>query len=134
MAKSEYYLHSDLPPWETMMPRHHSVIDQQLIKKEKLILPLLHIKLGLMKQFTKSLKQTKPCFQFFKVFFHKTNNEGIFVGPQIRQLLDTEDFEATMSELKLEFRYVFKRFWESRRGSARRYRREPDQIPSQSLM
>ena len=62
MAKSGYYLHSEFLPWKTMMPGYHYVIYHLLVKKEKIILPAFNIKLGLMKQFAKALKQTKSCF------------------------------------------------------------------------
>ena len=62
MTKSEYYVHSERPPRETMMPGYHNVIHQPLVKKEKITLLQLHLKLGLMKKIIKALKQTKPCF------------------------------------------------------------------------
>ena len=102
MVKSEYFLHSELSPRETMMPGHHYVIHQTLVKEKIISLPL-HIKLCLMKQFTKAVKQIKSCFQYLKAIFHKKSdasiNEDIFVSPQIRQLLDNKNFEATMSEI-----------------------------------
>jgi len=57
------------------------------VKKEKIILPLLHIKLGLIKQFVKPLDQDKPAFLYLKKKFPKISDakikEGIFVGPKI---------------------------------------------------
>ena len=64
----------------------------------------LHIKLGLIRQFNKALQQNKLCFQYLKVIFFKISDakdkEGIFVGPQICQLLDNEDFQITMNEFE----------------------------------
>ena len=55
-------------------------------------------------EFSKILQKNKSCFQFFKVTFPKISDakikEAIFVGSQIRQLLDNENFEATMDELE----------------------------------
>ena len=58
-----------------------------------------------MKTFIKTLQQNKPCFQFLKEIFPKISNakvkKGIFVGLQIYQILDNEDFKETVDELEL---------------------------------
>ncbi|XP_076037944.1 uncharacterized protein LOC143030832 [Oratosquilla oratoria] len=104
-ARSEHYIRSEWPSRESMTLGCHNVIHEPLVKKEKIILPPLHIKLGLMKQFTKALQHNKPCFQYLKGIFPKISDakikEGIFVGPQIRKLINDEDFEATMDEPEL---------------------------------
>ena len=78
-----------------MMPGYHIIVYQLLI--EKYILPPLQ----------EALNQTKPCFQYLKVIFHKPSDVkikvGIFVGPQVRQILDNENFQSTMNEGELSF-------------------------------
>jgi hypothetical protein len=53
---------------------------------EKVILPPLHIKLGLVKQFVKALDGN--CFNYlsnkFPALSQAEVKEGLFVGPQIR--------------------------------------------------
>eukprot|EP00106_Octopus_bimaculoides_P023354 XP_014790796.1 PREDICTED: probable serine/threonine-protein kinase DDB_G0267686 [Octopus bimaculoides] len=65
-----------------------------------------------MKQFTKALQHSKPCFQYLRVMFPKISDsnikEGIFVGPYIRQLIADESFEATLNESELGTWYEFK--------------------------
>ena len=60
------------------------VINEPLVAREKLIIPPLHIKLGLMKQFVKALAVTENCFSYiFRVFPGLTNEKlkaGIFDG------------------------------------------------------
>lgn len=55
--------------------------------KEKIILPPLHIKLGLMKQFVKALDKNGSFFAYLGVKMHQLSTEklkaGIFDGPQI---------------------------------------------------
>ena len=55
-----------------------------------MILPPLHIKLGLMKQFVKALNKKGICFKYMQEKFPSVNaekvKEGVFVGPQIRVL------------------------------------------------
>ena len=56
----------------------------------KVILPPLHIKLGLMKQYVKALNNEGVCLKYVKEKLHKANaekvNEGAFIRPQIREL------------------------------------------------
>ena len=68
-----------------------NVIAEQLIPRDKIMFPSLHIKLGLMKQFVKALDKDGDCFQYICKSFPSLDNEklkaGIFDGPQIRQLM-----------------------------------------------
>ena len=41
-----------------------NVIDESLVARDKIILPPLHIKLGLMKQFVKALNKEGSCFKY----------------------------------------------------------------------
>lgn len=78
------------PPRETMMPGCHNVLHEPLVKKKKENASTV-IKLGPTKQFTKAFQHEKLCFHNLKVIFPKMSNDmikvGIFVGPQIRQLI-----------------------------------------------
>lgn len=46
---------------EEMRVRHKSVVDEPLVDRNKVILPLLHFKLGLIKQFVKALNKEDSC-------------------------------------------------------------------------
>ena len=70
-ARSEHYVRSLWPPRDSFTPGSHNVIHKALVKKEKFILPPLHIKLGLMKQYVKAIKHDKPAFQYLKTKFPK---------------------------------------------------------------
>jgi hypothetical protein len=80
------------------LPRRESFILGQktagttpLINPEKVHLPSLHIKLGLIKGFAKAMDQNSAGFIYLKNTFPRINNvktkEGIFLGPQIRELI-----------------------------------------------
>ena len=96
----------------------NSVINPPLIEPEKGILPALHIKLGLMKQFVKAMKETSPVLSYLKSQFSKFSDskrkEGIFVGAQIRKLFNDGNFEEVMNlnELRawLNFKIVVRNF------------------------
>jgi hypothetical protein len=64
------------------------------VDPEKMILPPLHIKLGLMKQFLKALAGNGNCFLYlsnkFPAFSQAKVKEGIFVGPQSRAVPKTK--------------------------------------------
>ncbi len=66
----------------------------------------LHIKLGLIKQFTKALDKDGDCFTYLCQAFPGLTIEklkaGIFDSPQIRQLIRDPEFENSMNEVELE--------------------------------
>ena len=52
-ADEQYYSRKLWPLREELTPGAHNVIRQPLVQREKILLPTLHIKLGLAKQFIK---------------------------------------------------------------------------------
>jgi hypothetical protein len=74
-----------------------------LVNPEKIFLPALHIKLGLMKHFVKAMDKNGAGFMYLK---HKSSRlsdakikEGIFVGPQIRELMKDKQFEEQLNKM-----------------------------------
>ena len=67
-----------------------------LVSRAKIIFPLLHIKHSLMKQFVKALSKEGECFRYLRSSFVVLSEEklkaGILDGPQIRPLINDEDF------------------------------------------
>ena len=63
----------------------HNFINQSLIPVEKILLPPLHIKLGLVKQYVKALNPAGAAFQHIRQMFPKVSDAKIlaciFVGP-----------------------------------------------------
>ena len=72
-----------------------------MVKCNRIILPPLHIKLGLMKQFVKALDKDGACFscigKAFPGLSHEKLKAGIFDGTQIRKLMKDEDFVLHMN-------------------------------------
>ena len=74
--------------------------------------------------------------QYLKLIFPKTSNskvkENIFLGLQVCQLLDKENFETTMDEHELVVKHSFKNvsvgFLENTKSSAREYSGESNQM------
>ena len=61
-ADEQHYLIKDWPARKDLTPGFHNVLNSPLIERSKILLPTLHIKLGLDKQFVKSLKPTSRTF------------------------------------------------------------------------
>jgi len=54
--RAQHYTKKDWPVREELVPcRARNVINNPLVDREKIVFPPLHIKLGLIKQFTKAL-------------------------------------------------------------------------------
>ena len=64
-----------------------NVFQETLAPLENIVLPRLHIKLGLMKQLAKALIKEEECLRYIFTTFpslsDKKSNCGIFDGPQI---------------------------------------------------
>jgi len=86
-----------LPKIDQMTIRESNIVKEPLIEKNRIVFPPLHLKLGLMKQFVKTLDKEGECFQYIYRFFPKLSSEkvrsGIFDGSQIRKLTRDSNFE-----------------------------------------
>ena len=82
------------------------VINVPLVDRDRILFPPLHIKLGLIKHFTKALDKDGDCFTYLCQILPGLTEEklkaGIFDGPQIRQLIRDTKFENSMNEVELE--------------------------------
>ena len=100
------------------VPGTSNVIHHSLIDRRNIIQPPLHIKLGLMKQLVKAFDKESAAFHYLHRKFPSLSaakiKEGIFIGPQIRDLLQDDQFEQTMNPLQLaawkDFRAVCEGF------------------------
>ncbi|GBO29865.1 hypothetical protein AVEN_175640-1 [Araneus ventricosus] len=85
-------------------PGAKNVINTTLVPPEKVLLPPIHIKLGLMKQFMKSLRKDGECFRYLCSKFPKLSDaklkERVFTIPDIRKLLSDSFFSGTMGTKK----------------------------------
>ena len=67
----------------------------------KALLPPLHIKLGLIKNFVKALDKNGAAFQHLSTVFQGLSatklKEDIFVEPRIREVVKDTDFEELLN-------------------------------------
>ncbi|GBM75931.1 hypothetical protein AVEN_125341-1 [Araneus ventricosus] len=85
-----------------LIPSVKNEENEPLVASEKNLLPPLHIKLGLMKNFVKAMDCGGSGFQYLSLKFPKVNEtkikEVIFVGPQFRQLMKDPVFESKLTK------------------------------------
>ncbi|XP_076030793.1 uncharacterized protein LOC143018986 isoform X1 [Oratosquilla oratoria] len=68
-----------------------------------MLMPPLHIKLGLMNQFMKAFNQQSATFKyllFFPKFSEAKIKGGIFVGPQIKKVLESTEFSNKINRIE----------------------------------
>ena len=123
-ADEQHYLVKNWPARKDLTPGSHNVLNSPLIERSKILLPPLHIKLGLAKQFVKSLKPTSRAFRHIRQLFPSISEakvkSGIFVGPQIRRMLSSEELEKQMSDLERNAWQAFRMIVEGFLGNHRR--------------
>ena len=94
------------------------------MESKNISIPPLHIKLGLIKNFVKKLDRNGLAFKYLVTKFPKISEakikEGVFVGPQIRQLHQDEIFEHLLNDVDKEawisFREVVNNFLGNKRA------------------
>ncbi|GFU71227.1 uncharacterized protein TNCV_3782131 [Trichonephila clavipes] len=100
--RKQHYVKQTWPITKALIPGVKNVERQSLVDPKMILFPPLHIKLGLMKQFVKALNKGE-CFKYLFEQFPGLSDaklkEDIFVGPDIRKLLQDETF-VTKMEMK----------------------------------
>ena len=96
-----HFIKSAWPARNELVPGSHNVLSQPLVDRRKIILPPLHIKLGLMKNFVKALQKNGKAVIFLKKKFPRVSEAkilaGIFDGPQIRELMKDPNFDKSLT-------------------------------------
>lgn len=100
--RKNHYVKKEWPTRVQLNVGRHNVIRTPLIQPSNYLLPPLHIKLGLIKQYVKALDKDGDCFQYLRGKFPAISDaklkEGIFNGPQIRTLFQDTNFPGTMND------------------------------------
>lgn len=108
--RKNHYIQKDWTERQQLIPGQKNVSNQPLVDPKDVFLPPLHIKLGLMKNFVKAMDKDGTGFEYLRMKFPKISDmkikEGIFVGPQIRDLLKDHIFTERLNSLE-------KAAWES---------------------
>jgi len=103
-----------------------NVENQPLVEPSKILLPSMHLKLGLMKNFVKAMNQEQTAFTYLREKFPRLSEaklkEGIFIGPQIRDLIKDEYFDKLLQGDEKaawdSFKFIVKVFVGNRRAQS----------------
>ena len=98
--RKQHYVKQNWPTRNALVPGVKNVERKSLVDPKKFLLPPLHIKLRLMKQYVKALNKEGECFKYlckrFPGLFDAKLKEGVFIEPDKRKLLKDENFETKM--------------------------------------
>ncbi|GBO16541.1 hypothetical protein AVEN_150121-1 [Araneus ventricosus] len=101
-----------------------NILNEYLIDPQNILLPPLHIKLGLIKQFVKALDKGGKCFEYLISKFPKLSSakikEGVFDGTQIKKLVKDSNFEQCMTNTEKQAWVAFKDVVEGFLGNERK--------------
>ena len=87
---AQHSMKKDWPLRKELVPcKERNVMNDPLVDRDRMLFPLLHIKFGLIKQFTKALDKVDDCFTYLC---------QTFPG----QLIRDSEFENLMNEVELE--------------------------------
>jgi hypothetical protein len=105
-ARQRHWVVKVWPERGNFVPGTKNILNEPHVDPQKILLPPLHIKLCLMKQFVRALPQEGPCFKYLSMKFPSITQDklkaGIFVGPQIYKLMKDKDIEKTMNAREKE--------------------------------
>ena len=77
-----------------------NVENQLLVELRKILLPAMHLKLGLTKNSVNAMNQEEAVFAYLREMFRRLSEakfkESIFIGPQIRDLMKDEYFDRLL--------------------------------------
>ena len=98
-ARHKHYIKKEWPKGSTLKANTKNLKYTPLVEASKILLPPLHIKNGLMKNFVKAMNQNGAAFKYIYNKFPVLSQEKvkeIFVGPQINKLLKDKGFDHTL--------------------------------------
>lgn len=106
-ARKEHYVRKDWPKRANFIVGQENVKCNPLVEMDQIILPPLHIKLGLFKNLVKALQKEGPAFKYLKSVFPNLSDakikEGVFVGPQIKKkLMEDPSFNCVLTPDELK--------------------------------
>jgi len=123
-TQSLHYPRKDWLARKSLEPGIMNVENQPLVELRKILLSSMHLKLGLMKNSVKAMNQEEADFTYLWEKFPRLSEiklkEGIFTGPQIRELIKDEYFDKLLQgdeKAALDsFKFVVKGFLGNRRA------------------
>ena len=110
--KKNHYVNKLWPKRTLLTPGEKNVVNPLALLGKIFLLPL-HKKLGLMKNFVKGMDETGRGLEYLGNKFQNVSDtkikEGIFIGPQIRELMQDKHFDEDLNETEGNAWLFFKR-------------------------
>jgi hypothetical protein len=111
--KKNHYVNKLWPKRTSLTPGEENVVNPLLVLPEKICLPPWPVKLGFRKNSVKGMDKTSRGFQCVRNKFPNVSDakikEGIFIGPQIRELIQDKQFDEDLNETERNAWLSFKR-------------------------
>ncbi|XP_061424379.1 uncharacterized protein LOC133352633 isoform X2 [Lethenteron reissneri] len=99
-TKAHYHMR-DWPQRTEFSVGRNNVKWEPLVDPRKVLMPPLHIKLGLMKRFVSAVDKELAAFKHLQDFFPKLSEPkvkpGVFVGPQLKKILECNEFPKKLT-------------------------------------
>ena len=103
-ADGQHYVRQERLLRQRLKPGLHNIQSHHLVEPNKILLPPLHIKLRVMKNFVKTMDRESSGFAFLQKFLQISLEKlkaGIFDSPQIRELTKGPMFDKAPSKAEL---------------------------------
>ena len=104
-AKQQLWIKKRWPTRNALKVGEENIIREPLVERKKIMLPPLHIKLGLMKQFVKALDKNGGCFKYLCRFFPGLSLEklkgGFLMVNKFVSSLATQILQKNMTNVEL---------------------------------
>lgn len=103
--RKNHFVKKAWPSRKSYTPGEKNVLNDPLVDPKNVLLPPLHIKLGLMKNFVKGMDRDGPGFKYLSELFPQLSEakikEGVFTGPDIRKVIRDPEFEKQLNKEEL---------------------------------
>ncbi|XP_076312338.1 uncharacterized protein LOC143225953 [Tachypleus tridentatus] len=107
---TEHYNKKHWPQRTEFSVGRHNIKCEPLVDFQKVLVPPLYIKLGLIEQFVTALDKESAAFKYLRDFFPKLSEAkvkaGVFVGPQIKKILECTEFHNKLSRKEKSLRQL----------------------------
>ena len=118
-----HYVEKNWNPRQNLVPGIKNVSQRPLVEPQNVLLPPLHIKLCLIKNFVNGIvkhNRDSEGLVYLRSKFPGISDakikEGVFIGPEIRDLINDIHFDLTLNTLEraawVTFKDVVAGFWE----------------------
>ncbi|QQP36648.1 Uncharacterized protein FKW44_021815, partial [Caligus rogercresseyi] len=97
LVSIQHYVKKEWPARDQLVPGARNIIHEPFVDREKILIPPLHLKLGLMKQFTRALDKDGRCFNYLCRAFPRLTNTEAYKDTEFQNSMNTLECAAWKS-------------------------------------